>query len=176
MKALMTLFILFSAFAVLNVAAAKGPNYRNRLCKQKYIPMKIEQSLEGHLLSVKFTAQRTIDQFTIKNVRGIQGVKVTKFQEQNQTTIESGEVLTSAVELSDFKGLAYVVFDVSITLEGVVTGHSIPVPVGSLSAIQKAERSKNIKTIKVPSQKEQSKEGSSPLTAPAKKIHEMQVD
>lgn len=173
MKQFMTFFIFLSSLAWLNIASAKDQKYSNVVCKQKYIPMKIEQSLDAHLLSVKFTAQRNIDQFSIKNVRGIQGVKVTKFQEQNQSNIESGEVLTSAVELSDFKGLAYVVFDVSITLEGVVSGHSIPVPVGTISAIQKAERSKNIKTIKVQSQK---KEGSSSLSAPAKKIHEMQVD
>ena len=179
MKTLMSLFILFSLF---NAAFAKNlnkpkkissPKYSNVICKQKYIPMKIEQTLNSHLLTVKFIAQRPIDQFTIKNVRGIDGVAVTKYQEQNQAGIQSGESLTSDVELSDFSGLVYVVFDVTITINGVTSGHSIPIPVGQLSIAQKRERAKKIKDIKL---KIQTKDGTSPMSVPPKKVHEMQAE
>lgn len=135
--------------------------------------MKMEQSLNGHLLNVKFTAQRKIDQFVIKNVRGIEGVTVTKFQEQNQTGINPGDVLNSDVELSDFSGLVYVVFDVSLTQNGAPRSFSIPVAVGKLSVAQKALRSKNIKEVKTTTQQ---KEGTSPLSVPPKTYHEMPVD
>lgn len=148
--------------------------YTNVICKQKYIPMKIEQSLNAHLLSVKFTALRNVDNFAIKNVRGIKGVSVTKFQEHNQSGIQSGELITSDVELSDFSGLAYVVFDVSIVLDGVEGGHSIPVPVGKLSAAQKRARAKNIKEAKA-STSDKEKEGTSAITESPKKYHEMQA-
>lgn len=179
MKNVTGLFILISLFSTAFASSVKtkqrleSPKYSDVICKQKYIPMTIQQSLDSHLLTVKFTAQRKIDQFAIKNVRGIEGVNVTKFQEQNKTDIVRGEVLTSAVELSDFSGLAYVVFDVTINVDGKLSGHSIPIPVGALSDLQKAERSKNIIEIKP---KTQHIEGSSPLSAPAKKVHEMQVD
>lgn len=147
--------------------------YNKVICNQKYIPMKIEQSLSAHSLTVKFTAQRSIDQFKILNVRGIEGVKVTKFQEQNVTDLSRGETLSSLVELSDFSGLVYVVFDVEIILNGVKTGHSIPIAVGTLTEAQKRERSKNIKVV-IP--EDQSKEGTSPLNTPVKRYHENQVE
>lgn len=179
MKLFISLAIIFSFFNFSSAKEVKSKKrffpqkYSNVVCKQKYIPMKIEQSLNSHLLTVKFSAQRKIDQFIIQNVRGIEGVTVTKFQEQNRADIQSGEVLTSAVELSDFNGLAYVVFDVAITLDGVVSGHSIPIAVGKLSAEQKAKRARNIKEIKV---EIKAKEGTSPMSAPPKKIHEMKVE
>lgn len=179
MKIFITFFLLFSLF---NSAYAKGTKakknfsslrYANVVCNQKYIPMKIEKMLNSNLLMVKFSAQRKIDQFSIKNVRGIEGVTVTKFQEQNVTDIQRGEVLTSSVELSDFSGLAYVVFDIAITIDGTSTGHSVPIPVGTLSDQQISKRSKNIKVEK---QQTQTKEGTSSLNAPPKKYHEMQAE
>lgn len=180
MKSLVVLFSLCLIFQSSLVEAKSNKprkaffpqKYSNVVCKQKYIPMKVEQSLNSHLLNVKFTALRNIDNFAIKNVRGIKGVSVTKFQEQNQSGIQSGELITSDVELSDFSGLVYVVFDVSIVLDGVESGHSIPVPVGKLSAAQKRARAKNIKEVKVPPK---DKEGTSAITEPPKKYHEMQA-
>lgn len=172
---------LLSMLSIISCANAKDvktkkfiqEKYSNVICTQKYIPLKIEQSLNAHLLTVKFTAQRKLDQFSIKNVRGIEGVGVTKFQELNITDLKRGEVLTSAVELTDFSGLVYVVFDVSVTMDGVMSSHSIPVPVGTLSQVQKAERQKHVKEVKNPSQ---SKEGANTLSTPPQKVYEMQAD
>jgi len=151
----------------------KAPEYSKVLCQQKYIPMTVEQTLNSHLLSVSFTAQRKIDQFKILNVRGLEGVSIMKFQEQNVSDIQSGDVLTSDVELSPYNGLVYVVFDVSIKVDGVLASHSIPVPVGTLSAVQIKERSKNITEVKSDIQ---TKEGTSAINAAPKKLHEMQAD
>lgn len=184
----MKLIIILAIFITLiSQALAGGPvvtkkmtnknfvaqKYNKVICNQKYIPMKIEQSLNAHSLTVKFSAQRSIDQFKILNVRGIEGVKVTKFQEQNVTDLTRGESVSSLVELSDFSGLVYVVFDVEIVLNGTKTGHSIPIAVGSLTEAQKRERAKNIKVV-IP--EGQSKEGTSPLNTPVKRYHENQVE
>ncbi|MFA6238202.1 MAG: hypothetical protein WC635_12790 [Bacteriovorax sp.] len=176
-----TYFFIFALFSLISCANAKDvktkkfipQKYSNVVCAQKYIPLKIEQSLNSHLLTVKFTAQRKLDQFSIKNVRGIEGVTVTKFQELNTSDMQRGELLTSAVELSDFSGLVYVVFDVSIMQDGVMSSHSIPVPVGRLSAQQKAQRQKNVKQVITPGQ---AKEGTNSLSTPPQKIYEMQAE
>ncbi len=177
MKTILNFTLLL--FLIINCANAKEvklkkniQKYSNVICKQKDIPFKMEQSLNSHLLTVKFTAERKIGQFTIKNVRGIDGVTITKFQEQSITELDPGEVLTSAVELSDFSGLVYVVFDVAINQNGVIGNHSIPVPVGTLSRAQKSQRLKNVKEVKTPVQ---SKDGKNALSTPPQKIFEMQA-
>jgi hypothetical protein len=143
----------------------------NKICKQKYIPIDIEQSLNSHSLLVKFTAKSKIDYFSIKNVRGLDGVTISKFQEQNLVDFQKGKSLSSTVEISDFRGMVYVVFDLSITINGNTTEHSIPLPIGVISTAQKKERAKNIKEFKV-----KSKEGANTLTPPAQKYHEMQAE
>jgi hypothetical protein len=147
--------------------------YSRVMCNQKNIPMKVEQSLNGRLLTVSFTAEQKIENFSLKNVRGIDGVIVSKFQELINQKLNIGEAIESSVELEDFSGLVYVVFDLSITVNGVSSEHSIPVAVGVLSASQIKERSKNIKEIKNMSQQ---KNGATSITAPPKKIHEMQLE
>jgi hypothetical protein len=143
----------------------------NVMCDQKYIPLMVEETLNSHSLSVKFTALRKIEQFSIKNVRGIDGVNVLKFQEQNQTDLKKGESLTSLVDLSDFSGMVYVVFDVSITVNGKTTPQSIPVALGTMTGLQKQERIKNIKEFKV-----KTPSGENALTVPPKKYHEMKAE
>lgn len=154
--------------------------YKNVICNQKYIPMKIEQSLSGHVLNVVFTAQRKIEQFKILKVRGLDGVKIIKFQEQQSGDLMRGESLSSSVELSDFTGLVYVVFDVQLSVNGEQSSHSIPVPVGTLTDKQIKERSKNIKSVQSPSSTDQGKNGSNSLkiqdSSTPVKIHEMQID
>ncbi len=142
-----------------------------KICNQKYIPLDIEQSLNSHTFTVKFTAQSKIDSFIIKNVRGLDGVTISKFQEQNQPDFQRGESLSSAVELSDFSGQVFVVFDISLTTNGKTTEHSIPLQLGVLSSSQKKERAKNIKEFKV-----KDKEGVNAIVAPLKKYHEMQAE
>lgn len=160
-------------------AAAKRKNpfiaqkYSNAICKQKYIPMKMEQSLNGHLLTVTFTPLEKMESFSIGNVRGLKDVTVTKFQEITNQSLEVGDTVQSAVELSDFSGLVYVVFDVTMTINGVSTGHSIPIPVGTLSREQIKERSKNIRESKVQTIQ---KEGTSTISVPPQKYHEMQIE
>ncbi|MDD4974746.1 MAG: hypothetical protein PHY93_10375 [Bacteriovorax sp.] len=147
--------------------------YSRIMCNQKSIPMKVEQSLNGQLLTVSFTAEQKIENFSLKNVRGIDGATVSKFQELINQKLNRGEVIESGVELGNFSGLVYVVFDISVTVNGVSSDHSIPVAVGALSASQIKERSKNIKEIKNMSQQ---KNGTTSITAPPKKIHEMQLE
>jgi hypothetical protein len=151
----------------------KAQRYSKIVCNQKSIPMKVEQSLNAHLLTVSFTAGQKIENFSLKNVRGVDGVTISKFQELMNQKLENGEVIESSVELGDFSGLVYVVFDVSITVNGVSSEHSIPVAVGTLSESQKAERSKNIKEIK---NKPLQKEGINSISVPPKKIHEMKLE
>ena len=143
------------------------------ICKQKSIPMKVEQSLNASLLTVSFTAEQKIENFSLENARGVDGVTVTRFQELLNQKLEAGEVIEATVELGEVKGLVYVVFDVSLTINGVTKVQSIPIAVGALSTTQKNERSKNIKEIKNNSQQ---KEGTDSITIPAKKIHEMKLE
>ncbi len=152
---------------------ARPVKYSRILCNQKSIPMKVEQSLDGLLLTVNFTAQKDLEQFSLKNVRGIDGIEISKFQELLNQKLKAGEIIESSVELSEFTGLVYVVFDISMTINGVTTEHSIPVGVGAISTSQVNERKKNIKEVK--NRIQQNKSNSS-LTAPTKKIHEMKID
>ncbi len=175
MKVSMIILILFQ---LINISCAKtlvktSQNYSRKIFKQKMIPMKIEQSFQTHLLTVNFIAEENIESFSLVKVRGVDGVNVDKFQELLYLKLNTGEAIESSVELSDFVGLVYIVFDVSLTINGVTQTHSIPVAVGSLSETQVSMRSKNIKTIKniTPQNK-----GGSALSAPDKKIHEMKVD
>jgi hypothetical protein len=147
--------------------------YSRILCNQKSIPMKVEQSLDGLLLTVNFTAQKDLEQFSLKNVRGIDGIEISKFQELLNQKLKSGEMIESSVELSEFTGLVYVVFDVSLTINGVTTEHSIPVGVGGMSTKQVNERKKNIKEVKNRIQQNKFNSG---LSVPTKKIHEMKID
>lgn len=147
---------------------------KNRvICKQKDFPMKVERTLNAGLLTVTFNATSSVDSFSLKNVRGIDGVNVLKFQELINQKLEKGESIESSVEISDFSGLVYVIFDVDLIIKGVKSSHSVPIALGSLSSAQKRERSKNVKEI---NNKVQMKDGTSPMSAPAKKIHEMKVD
>jgi hypothetical protein len=168
-----TIFVIFLILSMTNIAFAKKIKYSRVICNQKNLPLKIEQSLNAHLLSVKFTAKQKISNFSLKNIRGIDGVTVLKFQEVINQKLESGETLESAVELSDFGGLVYVVFDVALTVNGVSSEQSIPVALGKLSQTQKNLRSKNIKEVKTTIQQ---KEGSNAITLPPKKIHEMKLE
>lgn len=149
-------------------------NKKNRImCSQKSIPLSFEKSFAAPLLTVTFIAEKKIDSFSIKNARGIDGVAVSKFQKLLNQKLDSGEAIESIVELGDFKGLVYVAFDVSLTINGITTEHTIPVDIGTLSAEQIIERKKNIKEIKPSSQ---TKTGTNAITAPSKLIHEMKVD
>lgn len=147
------------------------PKKSKKMCTQKYIPLDIEKNLNSNLLTVKFTAKSKIDFFSIKNVRGLDGVTISKFQELSQTDFQSGESLISAVEISDFSGMVYVVFDISLTVNGKTTMHSVPLPLGEISIAQKNERTKNIKEFNV-----LRSGGANALSAPPKKYHEMQAE
>ena len=149
---------------------ASSKHYPLILCNQKSIPMKVEKSFNAQLLTVSFTANQKIEYFSLKNVRGIDGATVLKFQELHNQKLESGESVQSNVELEKFSGLVYVVFDVSITVNGISSDHSIPVSLGALSKEQIAERSKNIKEIK------NSKDLSNSKLPSTKKVHEMKLE
>jgi hypothetical protein len=133
----------------------------------------ILQSLNASVLTVSPTAEEKIENFTLRNVRGIDGVVVEKFQALGNQKLEYDEVIESIVELRDFSEQAYVVFDSTITISGVKFDSSIPVAIGALSLNQINERRKNIKEIK---NKSQSKEGTNAISVPVTKIHEMKLE
>lgn len=152
---------------------SRKQHQRKVMCTQKDIPVIITESLEGHMLTASFTAQRKIESLSLENVRGVDGVSVLRFKDLINQKLNNGESIESTVELGNFEGLAYVVFDLSITVKKIKTNYSIPISVGALSKKQITERGKNIRELK---NKSQQKNGANFLTAPAKKIHEMKLE
>jgi hypothetical protein len=147
--------------------------YSRIMCNQKNIPLKIEQSLNAHLLTVNFFSEKAIEAFTIDSVRGLDGVNIEKFHELINQKLDIGESVETNVELGDFSGMVYIVFDITIKVNGVITKHSIPVAVGTLSQEQIILRSKNIKEVKT---RLQEKDGTNAISVPVKKLHVMQMD
>ena len=174
-----TLYFFLIILSLIGTTFSKSRNpvraqARSRvICNQKNFPMKVEQSLNANLLTVTFTANQKIESFSLNNVRGIDGAKVLKFQDFVNQKLERGEARESNIELDDFTGQVYIVFDISLKINGTISEHSIPVMVGVLSDEQKAIRSKNIKEIKI---NPQQKDGTNPMTVPFKKIHEMKIE
>lgn len=177
MKILLALLCITNLYAkdvyTKKIAKIKSLKATRVMCNQKSIPMKVEQTISSNLLTVNFTAEKKIEKFSLQNVRGLDGVTVSKFQELLNQKLERGESIESSVEIDNINGLVYVIFDVAITVNGINTMHSIPVAVGSLSEEQKKMRSKNIKEVK---SNLSQKESGNALSAPPKKIHEMKLE
>lgn len=112
-------------------------------CKQKVVPVKTEYSTSGNVMTVKYTAEKNIAGFKVKNIRGLDGLTVDSIKSTVSTDMKKGESVQVRVEFDKPEGQAFVVTDIS----GDSKNQTLVIPVGEVSAAQNAERQKNIRKL-----------------------------
>lgn len=160
MKILFLILVLFSQTAFSKVL----------FCKQKYLPIKTEYTLNGDSAVVKITAEKTLKNFTLVSVTGLRGLVVTTKPTIPIQDLKRGDVVSFNVEYTKPEGQSFLVINVKANSNTVTKGQSLPIPVGELSAAQVQERKKNIKSL--PSV--QQKDGSNALESETK-YHTMKL-
>lgn len=116
-------------------------------CKQKVVPVKTEYSTSGNVLTVTYTAERNLKDFSVKNVRGIDGLVVNSFNTIAPQALKKGQSVKVLVEFTKPEGQVFVVTDIGASISAEPKNQSLVIPVGEVSAAQNAERQKNIKSL-----------------------------
>lgn len=122
-------------------------------CKQKVIPVKTEYTTKGDKTVVKYTAERTIKQFQIADIRGLDGLVISSKTTVAPTDLKRGEAVSITIQFTKPEGQVYLVTDIQGDISNKTKFQSLAIPVGELSAAQVQERKKNIKTLPSTQQK-----------------------
>jgi hypothetical protein len=141
------------------------------ICKQKNIPLSAVGEYSQNLLKIYLSPDVEIKNFSILNVRGIDNVKIGKYQEIKNVDLNLNEEIETQVEITDLQGLAYVVLDIGYEVDGKYTNKSLPVPLGILSGEQIKRRKGSIKAIKT----NNAKPTSNGLSSPTESVHYMKL-
>lgn len=137
MKILFLILALFSQTAFSKIL----------FCKQKYLPIKTEYTINGDSAVVKITAEKTLKKFELVSVTGLRGLTVTSKPEVPVQDLKRGDVVSFNVDFTKPEGQSFLSIHVKAISNTVAKGQSLPIPVGTLSAAQIQERKKNIKSL-----------------------------
>ena len=149
MKYILPLIFILSCNSVgVKQTNAGSMSFQNLPCKQKILPLKVDYKEENDRVFIKFTAEKDIKDFEVKELQGLDGLKASLEDKPEKKDLLMSEVLDLDVPVTHGEGLFYINVTVSGIVNGLVKNQSIVVPVGKLSPEQKAARSKNIRIQK----------------------------
>lgn len=150
--ALVTLFFTLSAYSA-PVKISENRHFKGKikktsiLCKQKEIPVKAVVEYSQNMLTIYLSPEKNLKHFSIVNIREIDQVKIGRYQEISDIDLNVNEEVETQVEISSLTGQAYLSLDMKYELNGATQMKSLAVPVGTVTAEQKKNWQKNVKTI-----------------------------
>ena len=117
------------------------------ICKQKLIPVITEYKISGNKMIVKYTAERSLKNFKISDVRGLDGLVINSKATFETLNLKKGQTVSIEVEFTKPEGEAFLVTDIEASINAKSKMQSLAIPVGQLSEKQITERKKNIKSL-----------------------------
>lgn len=117
------------------------------ICKQKIVPVKTEYTNNAGSTVVTYTAERDIKDFAVEEVRGIDGLSVTKKVSISPRDLKKDEKVSLTINYSKPDGQVFLVTDISASVNEQTKYQTLAIPVGELSSEQMSARKKNIKSL-----------------------------
>lgn len=117
------------------------------ICKQKIVPVKTDYTSKADKINVVYTAEQDISQFSISEIRGLDGLKIISKSNLVPKDLSKGESIAIEVTIKAPEGQSFLVTDIQGVLDSQHKFQSLVIPIGELSDSQKRERSKNIKSL-----------------------------